>query len=98
GQPDHAAEAVRVGVDVGNEDDTLGVLQPGQEPVRPPQPGCGGFPVTVPVRVGAATRHGGATSVNRETPTSCGESVRTGAMVPSVGQPHFYLTGPLLPS
>ena len=33
-QPEHAAQAVRVRVDVGNKYDPIGRLEAGQEPVR----------------------------------------------------------------
>ena len=60
GQPEHAAEAVRVGLDVGDEDDPIRGPQPGEEPVRPAEPDRAGFAVgATTVRVGAATRHGG---------------------------------------
>ena len=61
GQPEHAAEAVRVGLNVGHEHDPFGGLQPGQEAVGPALAGRGGFAATT-VRVGASSRHGGSTS------------------------------------
>ena len=59
GQAEHAAEAVGVGVDVGDEGDAGDRGKAGQETVRPAQ----ARRLTVPaderrVRVGAGSRHG----------------------------------------
>ena len=35
GQPEHAAQAVRVGLDVGDEGHARGVLQPREKTIRP---------------------------------------------------------------
>ena len=55
-QPEHAAQAIRVGLDVGNERDPRGIAQPREKLVRPPD--ARRFSVQGHVKVGAAERHG----------------------------------------
>ena len=75
GQPEHAAEAVRVRVDVRNEDDSFGFVNPirKRSDLRSPADDR-----VQTFRVGAATRHVCSTSVSRSA-ASCGR-LRRGAI------------------
>ena len=50
GQPEHAAQAVGVGLDVRDEDDAVGVVQSDQEAVGPAKAGRGRVPSYTPGR------------------------------------------------
>ena len=62
GQPEHAAEAVRVRIYVRDEDDSFRLVKSDEKTIRPAK--TGRRPGTA-IRVGAATRHVYSTSIRR---------------------------------